>query len=131
MYQEKIQLTEDAVQNKVQIIYCKTWHHWIVASTSNCALGEVGVMIPFFSTVIKKQQIITSLFQFSSSKLIVKVAHSQKQKGGTDYGVFTIAFATAITFEMNPSKLQLKQESLRAHLVTCFHKRHISLFPCT
>ena len=63
-----------------------------------------------------------SLFQFGSSKLTVKVAH----KGGTDHGVFAIAFAMAIAFGMNP---QLKQESLRAHLVACFHKRHLSLFP--
>ena len=125
-------MTEDTVQNKVQIIYCKTRHHWIVASTSNCALGEVRVYDSIFQYSDKEtEQIITSLFQFGSNKLTLKVAHSQKQKGGTDCGVFAIAFATAIAFEMNPSKLRLKQESLRAHLVTCFHKRHMSLFPCT
>ena len=36
LYQEKkVQLTESLIQNKVQIIYCKTRHHWIAASTGN------------------------------------------------------------------------------------------------
>ena len=44
LYQEKkVRLTESLIQNKVQIIYCKTRHHWIAASTVKCVTGEVKI----------------------------------------------------------------------------------------
>ena len=87
-------------------------------------------MIPFFSTVIKKQQTINNLFHLSTGKLTIMVAHCQRQKGGADCGLFAIAFTTAIAFGVDPSRLKLKQESMRAHLINCFNKNHLSLFPC-
>ena len=40
LVQEKpLDLTEDAVKSKIQIIHCKSRHHWVVASTVRCALG--------------------------------------------------------------------------------------------
>ena len=132
LYQEKrVKLTESLIQNKVQIIYCKTRHHWIAASTVNCATGEVRVYDSIFQYCDKEtEQTINNLFHNGTSKLTIKVAHCQKQKGGADCGLFTIAFTTAITFGVNPSKLRLKQESMRAHLINCFNKNHLSLFPC-
>ena len=62
------------------------------------------------------------------AKRTIRVGHSQKQKGATDCGVFAIAFATAIAFGINPSKLKLKQEAMRAHLVYCFSaKKDVSV----
>ena len=132
LYQEKrVQLTESLIQNKVQIIYCKTRHHWIAASTVNCATGEVRVYDSIFQYCDKEtEQTITNLFHICTSKLTIKVAHCQKQKGGADCGIFAIAFTTAIAFGVDPSKLRLKQESMRAHLINCFNKDHLSLFPC-
>ena len=61
--------------------------------------------------------------------LSIKVAHSQKQRGSTDYGLFAIAFATAIAFGLSPSKIKLRQETMRAHLVHRFDKKCLSTFP--
>ena len=95
LYQEKwVQLTESLIQNKVQIIYCKT-RHWIPASTVNCATGEVRVYDSIFQYCDKEtEQTINNLF-VDTSKLTIKVAHCQKQKGGTDCGLFAIAFTTS------------------------------------
>ena len=76
------------------------------------------------------EKIIANLFQCNSTKLVIKVARSQKQTGGTDCGLFAIAISTAIAFGKNPGKLKLHQETLRSHLVNCFNKKLISLFPC-
>lgn len=68
LYQEKrVQLTENLVQNKVQIVYCKTRHHWIAASTVNCATGEVKVYDSIFQYCDKEteQAIFSTLVQVS------------------------------------------------------------------
>ena len=43
-----MKLTETSVRNKIQIIHCKLRHHWVVASTVNCCLGEVKVYDSFY-----------------------------------------------------------------------------------
>jgi len=127
LYQDKkLQITESSVQNKLQIIYCKKRHYWIVATTINCRLGEVRVYDSFFQYCNKEiEHTIADLFQLKSEKPKITVAQSQKQKGGTDCGVF----ATAVAFRINMSKLQLKQESMRTHLINSFNKQYLSPFP--
>ena len=128
LYQEKkVELTDSSVQNKLQIIYCKSRHHWIVATTIKCSFAEVRVYDSIFQYCNEETKyIISNLFP---NKLSIKVAHCQKQRGSSDCGLFAIAFATAVAFGINPSQLKLKQEALRAHLVNCFNKKHLSPFP--
>ena len=132
LYQDKkIKLTEASVRNKIQIIHCKSRHHWVVASTVDCCLGEVKVYDSYYQFCDKELKLtIKSLFQYNSNKPVIKVAQCQRQKGSTDCGVFALANATAIAYGVNPSKLKLQQDALRAHLVNCFNKKHMSLFPC-
>ena len=90
-------LTEKSVRNKVQIIHCKGRHHWVVASTVNCHIGEVKVYDSLFKYSDKEtEKVIFNLFQWDTTKIALKFACCQKQVGGTDYGLFAIAFATAI-----------------------------------
>ena len=72
--------------------------------------------------------IVLNLFQCDPDALSIKVAHSQEQRGSTDCGLFAIAFTT-IAFGLSPCKLKLRQEAMRAHLVHCFDKKYLSLFP--
>ena len=46
----------------------------------------------------------------------------QKQKGGKDCGLYSIAFPTALAFGLHPSKLKFNQSIMRQHLVDCFKK---------
>ena len=50
------------------------------------------------------------------------------QLGGTECGVFAIAFAVAFCFGLNPTKLIFDQSKLRTHLITCLSKKN-SNFP--
>ena len=131
---KQLNLIENETRNKIQIIHCYSRHHWIVASTVSCALNQVKIYDSLFSYCdMETEAVVYNLFQWSKSiKLIVTVSRIQKQKGTTDCGLFAIANATAIAHGKNPSKLQFKQKSMRAHLIDCFDliDKHMSLFPC-
>ena len=100
-----MKLEKDTVQNKLQVIHCKSRHHWIVATSINCTIGEVRVYNSIFQHCDEEAKcVISNLFQCGPKKLSIKVARSQKQKGSNDCGLFAIAFATAIAFGINPSQ---------------------------
>ena len=104
-----LDLTEDAVKNKIQIIYCKSQHHWIAASTMQCTLGQVKVYDSVFTYCDKEtEKVISNLFQWNTTKLLITVSRCCKQKGVVDCGLYAIVYSTAIAFGDNPSKLKFK-----------------------
>ena len=108
---KKIALSEISVHNKLQITYCRTRHHWIIASTVGCHFYEVKVSDSLFHYCDEETEyVIAKPFQCGPKKVTVKVAHSQKQKGSNDCDLYAIAFTTAIAHEMNPGGLNLKQD---------------------
>ena len=91
-------------------------------------------MIPSSNTVMKRPSTLFKIYfnvvlMHFPDALSIKVAYSQKQRGSTDCGLFAIAFATAIAFGLSPSKVKLRQEMMRAHLVHRFDKKCLSTFP--
>ena len=52
-------LTERSVNDKIQIIHCKLWHHWVVATTMNCKLK---FLMLFTLAVTKKQRPLSITF---------------------------------------------------------------------
>ena len=83
----------------------------------------------FYNCDEETEYIIANLFQCGSKNLRIKIARSQKQKGGSDCGIYAIAFATAVAHGINPGKLKLKQEDMNAHLVHCLNEEHFTVFP--
>ena len=69
LYQEKERnLSENNVNNKLQIIHYRSRHHWIVASTVGCILGQVKVYDSLFTYCDKETaSVIVNLFQFRTS----------------------------------------------------------------
>jgi len=51
------------------------------------------------------------------------MSRCQKQTGGMDCGLFAIAFAVALMFNLHPSKLKFNQQKMRSHLVECCTKQ--------
>ena len=60
---------------------------------------------------------------------IVKMLECQKQKGGTDCGLVSIAYAIAIAHGVDPTSVTLNQAAMRSHLIKCFEEENLSLFP--
>ena len=95
-----------------------------------CPRDVVKVYDSMFSLLDQEtKKVIENLFIVSNSLLQIKVMNLQKQSGCTDCSVFSIANATIIAFGLNPAKLTLQQDSMRARLVNCLQKKQFSLFP--
>jgi len=98
----------------------------------DCPRDVVKVYDSMFSFLDQEtKKVIKNLFAVGNSSLQIKVMKSQKQSGCTDCGIFSIANATSIAFAnatsiafgINPAKLTLQQDSMRAHLVNCLQKK--------
>ena len=77
--------------NQLQVIHSRG-DHWILASNISCRNSVLNVYDSVYrSTDEATSAVITNLFQSSA----VKIVESQKQEGGTDCVIFTIANATA------------------------------------
>ena len=72
----------------------------MTASTLNCKLGEVKVFDTVFNHCDKETTgVIQNLFATPNfPKLTITMGRYQKQKGGKDCGLFSIAIATALAF---------------------------------
>ena len=122
----------DDMKNKLQIIHCKARHHWIVATTVKCANNQVLVVDSLYNSLDEETKAtISQLFKSrSTSCLVKKVIRPQKQMGIKDCGLFAVAFATSIAFGFWPAKQRFQQQSMRAHLVSCFENKKMIPFPC-
>ena len=54
---------------------------------------------------------------------------TQRQTGAQDCGLFAIAFAISIAFGQDPAKTTYDQSGMREHLIRCFNKKAIQVFP--
>ena len=61
--------------------------------------------------------------------LIVQFPYTQKQKGGSDCGVFSIAFAFHAAMGDHISGLQFDQLKMRRLLMKCLRKQKFTPFP--
>ena len=131
LYQTKERkLNEDQVKNKIQIIHCLHREHWIVATTMGCEANVVKVYDSFFHSVDHTtKNVIVNLFQYTDTKPTIKMGRSQKQKSPDDCGIFAIAYTTAIAFGAQLEKLNMTQDRMRAHLVSCLSNESFSVFP--
>ena len=103
-----------------------TRYGWIVASTIDSVNNEVYVYDSVYGS-LDKETVVLNLFQ--GSLLPVQMAEIQKQDGGCDCGLFAIAVATALAFRHNPRTLTFEQTFMRPHLIQCFEKGELILFP--
>jgi len=101
--------------NWLQVIFCKSIRHWVVASTIACELGMVKV---FDSLSHKLDEESTRTICKKNTKIkLVGISH--KQVGSKDCGVFAIAYCTSLAFRKDPCKQKFVQEKMRYHLSTC------------
>ena len=100
--------------------------HWIVVSTVGCGGKDVNIFDSLYSSVDKETvEIINLLF----GNLCINMAGCPQQSGTKDCGLFSIATATALANGLNPSSIQFDQRKMRLHLIECFEKSHLEIFP--
>ena len=74
-----------------------------------------------------KKQIATILF--SPKEKIINFLAVQIQHGGSDCGLFALAFATSLCFCENPSQITYIQHVFHNHLVSCIEAKNLTKFP--
>lgn len=113
----------------LQILHDKHGH-WLTISTVGLAHPEVMIfdsLYPSISTSVKMQ--IACLLYTKKPQIKLLFKDVQIQSGGSDCGLFSIAFATAITFGKQPEELVFTQSEMRPHLLHCLESQEMTMFP--
>ena len=93
-----------------------------------CAKNEVKICDSVFSSPdLETQTICLNLFDIAKKpKLTYEPV--QKQEGGDDCGVFSIAFATALAHGLNPVGIHFVQSDMCQHLLQCYEQKSLTPF---
>ena len=104
--------------------------HWLLVSTIGCVYPTVMVYDSKYRTVnkyIEKQ--IALLYHCTHREIRLQFINTQMQYGGSDCGLFAVAFATALALQHNPEHYHFVQDKLRSHLLRCFQDGKMTMFP--
>ena len=96
-------------------------NHWITISTIGCETGSVNVfdsLNMFLSLAVKR--LIADILMSSNKEIMINYVNVQQQSGGSDCGLFAIAFATCLCESQNPSLVYFCQKQMCSHLMSCF-----------
>jgi hypothetical protein len=115
----------------VQVVHTGN-HHWITLSNVDGLPGDNCVTIynsgSFQLTMEVKMQ-IAALMHCKKPSIKVEIAPVQHQQGGSDCGLFAIAFATSLCYGNNPSHLHFTQCLLQRHFLQCIRDQKLTEFP--
>ena len=104
--------------------------HWHVVSTIGASQQQVHVYDSLHSACPTGSQLqIASLYPIKKEPIDLYYINVQRQCGPNDCGLFAIAFATSLVFEISPEQCLFDQQAMRLHLFNCFEKREITPFP--
>lgn len=81
--------------------------HWFTISTLGCQEGNVNICDSSFRELDQESKVQICSILKQNGKYLKPVQH---QIGGSDCGLFAIAFAVALCFGLNPAKLIFNQE---------------------
>ena len=72
---------------------------------------------------------VASILRTPQADFELRHVDVQRQVGGSDCGLFAIAFATALCSGLDPFACSYKQSQMRSHLLTCFESQLMFTFP--
>ena len=108
--------------------------HWLTVSNigaTNCkGKPEIFVYDSMYQSVgsFAKTQ-IAAMLASEQAQIDVKMMNVQRQEGGSDCGLFAIAFAPALVNGIQPAQLNFHQDAMRKHLYNCLEKGELTMFP--
>lgn len=119
---------KDPTHNALQIFHTGG-DHWICATT----IGTSGKKVLVYDSAYTKWDestldLLKKQFRCSPSNITV-LKKVQKQQGGKECGLHAIANATSIAYGQDPLKMKYDESLMREHLIQCFSKNDLELFP--
>ena len=113
----------------VQVLNCSN-RHWVTFSSVGCAEGVVLWMDSMHGGPSRSQEVtIADLLECSKERINIKICNVQLQVGGSDCGLFSLAFATAAIQGLDPTSIKFDQSGMRNHLLRCLKEKDPKLFP--
>ena len=111
-------------------ILCIRNNHWICVSTVGCQPSTINVfdsMYGFLDRQMKK--LIADIMQTREKQIKVHYCDVQWQSGGSDCGLFAVAFATSICCGVDPTTVAFEQRFMREHFLDCLQTKTMTMFP--
>lgn len=113
----------------VQIV-CIRGNHWICLSSTRCQPSTVYVYDSLHGKLdAHTKKVVADLMQSKADQIEIRYADVQRQSGGSDCGLFALAFATTLCFGENPETISYTQSAMREHLLSCIEKGQLLKFP--
>ena len=99
--------------------------------------SNISDTVVFYDSIYKaphRQEVKNLLFLFYKNfvvdnELVIKYANVMKQVGSNGCGLFCIAYSVNLAEGNNPSDIEYNQSCMRWHLVQCFKKGKLAIFP--
>ena len=116
----------------VQIVNVRG-NHWITVSNIGCQLNHLNVYdsIPHGDISLRAKQQIAALLFTQAKAITLNFPDVQVQRGSSDCGLFSIAFAMTLCTGFDPVEIKYDQKLFRDHLLQCIQNQHFTPFPCT
>ena len=105
--------------------------HWVCASNIGWTPGTVNIYDSLYHNVVEDEIIEQISSMLGDVFKDIEVVPVQQQPNGCDCGVFSIAFATCLMFQVKPESVQFINSRMRAHLAQCLKSSQMELFSMT
>ena len=105
-------------------------NHWITISTIGCEASTLNVYDSMHGNLpTSAQRLVADLVQCREHAIKVQYIDVQWQSGGTDCGLFALAFATSLCGGQDPTAISYNQGQMRGHLLSVLLSKKIQPFP--
>ncbi len=118
-------------QKWIQIINIHN-NRWVMAAQGFGINPNNVLLYDSFDTTEPHPHVVHCIAQLCKTpigKLTISLMPCQVQKDGFNCGVYSIAFSTALAFNLNPSEMRLDTASMRDHLRECLVLKKMEPFP--
>lgn len=88
-------------------------NHWLLVSTVGTTLSSVMVYDSLYASAGQTTKRQVACIMGAEPTLTLNFADVQMQAGGSDCGIFALAFATAICYGHSPGKFQFDRQRMR------------------
>ena len=105
-------------------------NHWITISTIGCQKSSINVFDSLHGHLPQHaQKLVADIMMSPDHAIDISNMDLQWQSGASDCSVFSVAFATALCFGIDPSTLIFDLQQMGIHLVSCIESEQMMSFP--
>ena len=114
----------------VQLLNCHR-SHWICVTNKNSKSNEVKVYDSMRTGDIplSTKEVIASLLNLRQTYIYLTFPDVQQQVGGSECGLYSLAFAYTLCSGKDPACLEYNQAQFRSHFLHCLKSKDVDPFP--